>query len=274
MLNRAVNVFADSHKNLVHVARRRLLVLLAVIVVAQQGCAKTSDPVPVKIYPDEDVCETCRMLITDQRFAAECLMRKGRAKKFDDVICMIRYFDMAATLGIAKRDDVRAYFVKDYDSKEWVEANKALFVKANVVTVMGYGVVSFKSADRATQFAREFSGRLMKFDELWEIYKRPNSERELTIKDGAMNPNVVTVKFGDLVEIRLNVEDDNAYRIAVKGYDNEGVFPIASKGHPAFLRLNAVRPGADFAFIQMDSGEVIGKFRVEGAHFQEELKRK
>jgi copper chaperone NosL len=273
MLNRTLKDFVASHWNLVHVTRRRLLVLLAVILVAQ-GCARTDDPVPVEIYPEEDVCETCRMLITDQRFAAECLMRKGRAKKFDDVICMIRYFDMAATLGIAKRDDVRAYFVKDYYSKEWVDAGKARFVKANVVTVMGYGVVAFKALDRATQFAKDFSGQLLTFDELWEIYKRPNSEKELTIKDGAINPEIVTVKFGDLVEIRLNVEDDEAYRIAIKGYDNEGVFPVASKGHPAFLRLNAARPGADFAFIDMQSGKVLGKFRVEGAHFQEELKRK
>ncbi|AFM23389.1 putative lipoprotein involved in nitrous oxide reduction [Desulfomonile tiedjei DSM 6799] len=251
---------------------KEMLILLCVGM-AFVSCGGT-DPVPVEIYPEEDVCETCRMLITDQRFASECLMKKGRAKKFDDVICMIRYFDMAATLGIAKREDVRAYFVKDYDSKEWVDARKAHFVKANVVTVMGYGVVAFKNSDRAAQFARDFSGQLLTFDGLWEIYKRPNAEKEITIKDGVMNPDVVTVKFGDLVEIRLNVEDDKSYRIAVKGYDNEGVFPIASKGHPAFLRLNAVRPGADFAFIEMESGGILGKFRVEGAHFQEELKRK
>ena len=273
MLSPHLSRLTDSYENLAHGARRALLVLLAAIV-AVQGCAKSGDPAPVEIYPEEDVCETCRMLITDQRFAAECLMKKSRAKKFDDVICLIRYFDMAATLGIAKREDVRAYFVKDYDSREWIDAYKAHFVKANVVTVMGYGVVAFKSADRATQFARDFSGQLLAFDELWEIYKRPNAERELTIKDGAMNPDVVTVKFGDLVEIRLNVEDDKTCRIAVKGYDNEGVFPVASKGHPAFLRLNAVRPGADFAFIDMETGRVLGKFRVEGAHFQEELKRK
>ncbi len=273
MSDRVENDFAGLQRNLGHTAWGSLLALLAVMVMAQ-GCAKTGDPVPVEIYPEEDVCEMCRMLITDQRFAAECIMRKGRAKKFDDVICMIRYFDMAATLGIAKREDVRAYFTKDYDSKEWVEASKAYFVKANVVTVMGYGVVAFNKRDRATQFARDFSGQLLTFDELWEIYKRPNAEREVTIKDGSMDPDVVSVKFGDLVEIRLNVEDDKSYRIAVKGYDNEGVFPVASKGHPAFLRLNAVRPGADFAFIDMESAQVLAKFRVEGAHFPEELKRK
>lgn len=273
MLTRALSGFAGTAGNLAHMAQIKLLTLLAVAVISQ-GCGKVSDPVPVDIYPEEDVCETCRMLITDQRFAAECLMKKGRAKKFDDVICMIRYFDMAGVLGIAKREDVRAHFVKDYDSKEWIDARKAHFVKANVVTVMGYGVVAFKSSDRATKFAGDFSGKLLAFDELWEIYKRPNAEKEVTIKDGVMNPDVVAVKFGDLVEIRLNVEDDKAYRIAVKGYDNEGVFPAASKGHPAFLRLNAARPGADFAFIELDSGRAIGKFIVEGGHFKEELKRK
>ena len=273
MFEKLVNGFDGSHENSRCIRQGGLLVLLAVIVMAQ-GCGKTGEPVPVQIYPEEDVCETCRMLITDQRFAAECVMKKGRAKKFDDVICMIRYFDMAATLGIAKRDDVRAYFVKDYDLKEWVDANKAHFVKANVVTVMGYGVVAFNNPDRAARFAGEFSGQILTFNALWDIYKKPSAERELTIKDGVMDPEVVSVKFGDLVEIRLNVDDGKTYRIAVKGYDNEGVFPAASKGHPAFLRLNAVRPGADFAFIDTASGQVLAKFRVEGAHFQEEMKRK
>ena len=247
-----------------------VLILLAAALSACSG----GDPVPVEIYPEEDVCQTCRMLITDQRFAAECVMKKGRAKKFDDPICLIRYFDMAKTLGLAKREDVAAYYVKDYDTKEWLDATKAYFVKANVVTVMGYGVVSFKSKEKADQFTAEYKGTLLKFEDLWELYRRPNSEREVTVKDGVMTPDVVSVNFGDLVEIRLNVEDDKEYTVAIKGYDNHGVFPAASKGHPGFLRLNAVRPGTGFAFIDMKTNEVLGSFRVQGAHFPEEFKKR
>jgi copper chaperone NosL len=250
------------------------IVLLFASALVLAACGEGGDPVPVEIYPEEDVCQTCRMLITDQRFAAECVMKKGRAKKFDDPICMIRYFDMAKTLGIAKREDVRAYFVKDYDTKEWVDAKKAHFVKANVVTVMGYGVVAFKNQERAVQFAEEYKGTLFEFEDLWELYRRPNAEREVTIKNGVMTPDVVSVKYGDLVEIRLNVDDEKHYRIAIRGYENEGVFPVASKGHPAFLRLNAVRPGSGFAFVDMKSNDVLGRFRVEGAHFLEELKKR
>ncbi len=252
---------------------RKIIILFAVTFV-MTACSKSGDPIPVDIYPEEDVCETCRMLITDQRFAAECVMKKGRAKKFDDPICMIRYFDMAKTLGIAKREDVRAYFVKDYDKKEWMDAKKAHFVKANVVTVMGFGVVSFKKKERALEFAEEYKGTLLTLADLWELFRRPNAEREVTIKDGVINPDVVSVNFGDLVEIRLNMEDDGECRVAIRGYDNEGVFPVASKGHPALLRLNAVRPGSGFAFINLKDNTVLGRFRVEGAHFREEMKKR
>lgn len=252
----------------------RKIIVLFVSAIAITSCGKGGNPVPVDIHPEEDVCETCRMLITDQRFAAECLMKKGRAKKFDDTICMIRYFDMAKTLGIAEREDARAYFVKDYDTKEWMPAQEAHFVKANIVTVMGYGVVAFKSKERALQFSREYKGTVHRFDELWELYRRPNAEKEVTLKEGIMTPDVVSVKFGDLVEIRLNVEDDKDYHIAIRGYDNEGVFPAASKGHPAFLRLIAIRPGSGFAFINLKNNDVLGRFRVQGAHFPEELKKR
>lgn len=238
------------------------------------ACGQSGTPVPVPIYSEEDVCETCRMPISDQRFASECLMKRGRVKKFDDSICMVRYFDMAKTLGTAARDDVRAYFVKDYDTKEWLDAQKAHFVKANVTTVMGYGMLVFKERERALQFAEQHQGKLLTFEDIWEVFRQPNAEREITIKNGAMTPEAVSVKFGDLVELRLNVDDDKEYKIAIKGYDNEGVFPPASKGHPAFLRLNAVKPGSDFSFVVQQTNAELGRFRVEGAHFHEEMKKR
>jgi len=238
------------------------------------ACGKSGEPVPVAIYPEEDVCETCRMLISDQRFAAECLMKKGRVKKFDDSVCMVRYFDMAKTLGTATRDDVRAYFVKDYETKEWVNAHEAHFVKANVTTVMGYGMLAFKERERALHFERQYQGKLLTFDEIWEVFRQPNAEREIAVKGNVMTPEVLSVKFGDLVEIRLNVEDDKEHKVAIKGYDNEGVFPPASKGRPAFLRLNAVKPGEDFSFVDQQSNAELGRFRVEGGHFQEEMKKR
>ena len=82
------------------------------------SCGKSGTPKPVPIYSEEDVCELCRMLITDKRFAAECIMKKGRAKKFDDPICMIRYFTEGKILGNPGKDLIRQCFVKDYYTKK------------------------------------------------------------------------------------------------------------------------------------------------------------
>lgn len=249
------------------------LILLGMLL-ALSACGRSGEPVPVPIYPGEDVCETCRMLISDPKFAAECVMKKGRVKKFDDVICMVRHFDSAKTPEAATGDDIRAYFIKDYDTKEWLDAKKANFVKANVVTPMGSGTVAFGERERAVRFAQQYQAKLLSFDDLWGVFSLPSAEREVTIKNHVMKPEVVSVKFGDLVEIRLKVEDEKEYKVAIKGYGNDGVFPSASKGHPALLRLKAERPGTDFAFVDRQTIKELGRLRVEGAHFMEEMKKR
>jgi len=239
------------------------------------SCGSKGDPKPVEIYPEEDVCETCRMLITDQRFAAEFIPRKGRAKKFDDPICIIRYFDMAKKLDLGiTPEDVVAYYVKDYLTKEWIKAREATFVRANVVTVMGYGVVAFRDLSRAEAFAKEHKGIILKFDDLWGFYKEPNVMERVVIKGGKMIPSVLEVAFNDIVEILAETEDEGVYRIAIKGYEDVATFADIRRGHPRQVRFTADKLGRDFAFVDLQSGKSIGKFWVKAGHFKEEEKKK
>lgn len=227
------------------------------------------------IYPEEDICETCRMLITDRRFAAEIIPHKGKTKKFDDPICMVRYFDLCRKLDLGfTRKDVLAYYVKDYYTKKWVKAEKAIFVKANIVTVMGYGVVCFEDRSRAEDFAKEYKGKLLKFEDLWNFYKEPNAMFRIVINHDTMSPQLVQVTFNDIVEILAEVHDERVYRIAIKGYEGVTTFDKIRKGHPRQIRFTANRPGRDFAFIDLESGKILGKFWVEGGHFREEQKRR
>lgn len=228
---------------------------------------------PVPIYPEEDVCEFCRMLITDQRFAAECLMKKGRAKKFDDPICMIRYFTEGKVLGV-KKEDIRACFVKDYHTQEWVRAERAYYVKAQVFTVMGYGIVAFKDQTSAEKFAQTYKGQLLSYQDLWQLYQKPDRKIYLTLANGTLSPSVVEVRFNELLEFYLETKDPGKHRLKIMGYGTQGVFPEVSPGHPALLRLRADRPGTGFAFVEEPSGKILGFFKVKGAHFKEEMKRR
>lgn len=249
-----------------------LIIFITFILIS---CGSKRDPKPVEIYPEEDVCETCRMLITDQRFAAEFIPRKGRSKKFDDPICMIRYFDMAKKLDLGiTPEDVVAYYVKDYLTKEWIKAKEATFVRADIVTVMGFGVVAFKDLPRAEAFAKEHKGIILKFNNLWGFYKEPNVMERIFIKDGKMAPSIIEVTFNDIVEILANTEDEQVYRIAIKGYEEVATFADIRKGHPRQIRFTAEKPGEDFAFVDLQSGKTIGKFRVKGGHFKDEEKKR
>ncbi len=230
---------------------------------------------PVDIYPEEDICETCRMLITDQRFAAEIVPKKGKSLKFDDPICMVRYFDLSRKLDLGfTKEDVLAYYVKDYLTKEWVPAEQAVIVKANIVTVMGYGVCCFKDPSTAESFAKEHHGQTFKFEDLWDMYKEPNAMARIVINNGEMMPEVVQVNYNDIVEILAEVHDGREYRIGIKGYEDIALFDTIRKGHPRQTRFTAERPGRDFMFVDLDTGKPLGKFWVEGSHFREEQKRR
>lgn len=249
----------------------RQIVILACLICISCG----QSDLPVDIYPEEDICETCRMLITDQRFAAEIIPKKGKSLKFDDPICMVRYFDLSRKLDLGfTTDDVLAYYVKDYYTKEWVRAEEAFFVKANIVTVMGYGVVCFKEREVTESFADEHNGEILAFEDLWYFYKEPNVMERIILVNGTMKPDVVQVNYNDIVEILAEAHDDRTYRIAIKGYEEGTTFADIRKGHPRQIRFTADRPGRDFAFIDLDTGDIIGKFWVEGGHFREEQKRR
>jgi copper chaperone NosL len=102
---------------------------------------------PVEIYP-EDMCATCRMAVTDQRFASEIISEEREAFKFDDIGCLETF--------TAQRKDITIVgtFYKDFVSKEWIGEGQATVVATGVSTPMGSGKVAFADRAKATEFQR------------------------------------------------------------------------------------------------------------------------
>ena len=72
---------------------------------------------PVALESD-DACTSCRMLISERRYAAELIDRDGQAYKFDDIACMLRF---AHSRGIQPSD--AKFFVTDFGSgADWLDA--------------------------------------------------------------------------------------------------------------------------------------------------------
>ncbi|ESU32303.1 hypothetical protein G3A_12630 [Bacillus sp. 17376] len=105
----------------------------------------------------DDVCAFCNMKVYEEAdpmgvFTAQAKTKDGEYVFFDDSGCL---------LNITRRDDVEfeEKWVRDYITSEWVEADSATPVKADLKTPMKYGYAFFKDSESAEKFISENSDK-------------------------------------------------------------------------------------------------------------------
>lgn len=117
-------------------------------------------PETAQLFPaepaHEEQCGFCKMKVYSQtedlgQFTAQVVTHDGKHIFLDDIGCMMNF----------KRDQkeqnkpVKAIWVRDYFTKEWILASKAVLVSAAIDTPMRYGYVMFKDEASATKFINE-----------------------------------------------------------------------------------------------------------------------
>ena len=132
--------------------------LLALITAScQEGAIE-----PVAIAP-EDMCAYCKMAISEKRYAAQFVDRDGQPFKFDDIGCMIKFANEKMD-----RDKIAAYFVIDFDERQWVKAEGAYYVSSGELkTPMDGQTAAFKDEAKAREAAARFHGRRLGFADLF-----------------------------------------------------------------------------------------------------------
>ncbi len=113
------------------------------------SCSKGPEPIVV----GRDVCEYCKMVIADKRFAAEVITKKGRVYKFDAIECMIAYYN-------ENEQDIRSAYVVDFNSPNtFLPAESAYYVRSEGIrSPMGMNLSAFKSKEEAERAIREAKG--------------------------------------------------------------------------------------------------------------------
>jgi copper chaperone NosL len=141
-----------------------LLFILLWVVTACGGAAK-AELAPPEIHYGADLCEFCGMIISDSRYAAGYLTSDGEQHIFDDIGNMFQSH-------LQKQDEVRAFFVHDYEEQRWIRAETAHYVLSpKLVTPMLHGLAAHVTAEKAEALAAEIGGEVFTFEELLAHYE-------------------------------------------------------------------------------------------------------
>ncbi len=120
------------------------------------GCEKKDWHKPDTIHWDRDMCERCKMAISERKYAVEVIDPKTRKHyKFDDIGCAILWFKENQV----PWEDRAIIWVKDGKTGQWIDARKAVYT-TDKLTPMGYGFTAYADKQEAGK------GEVVDYDEV------------------------------------------------------------------------------------------------------------
>lgn len=119
-------------------------------------------PEPLKTGVDH--CDFCKMTISDVRFGAELVTKKGRIYKFDDTRCIVNFIKKADV----QPDNIKNIYLSNYaGAHQLIDANKAFLLKAEELrSPMGGNVAAFDNNDSLLAIKNRFAGSTITWNEL------------------------------------------------------------------------------------------------------------
>jgi copper chaperone NosL len=119
---------------------------------------------PQPIITGKDICDFCKMPVSDNRFGAEIVTKKGKVFKFDDAHCIYSFMNSSA---FKQEKEYSVYFVDFAGNHSLIPAATALFVKSDALrSPMNGDIAAFSNAD-SMQFARnKYSGSTLSWNQM------------------------------------------------------------------------------------------------------------
>jgi len=114
------------------------------------GCEKKDfTKEPAKMHWDRDMCERCKMAISDRKFAVQGIDERNRVYRFDDIGCLVLWQRL-------EHPDIKfkKIWITDAKTGRWIDAKKACF-KRDFLTPMGYGYGAVKDESNGSCLSYE-----------------------------------------------------------------------------------------------------------------------
>jgi copper chaperone NosL len=144
--------------------RNNIFTLLSLILISMVTISCSQEPAEIHYASDE--CAHCKMMITDNHFAAQIVTKKGKAIKFDAVECMAGYAK-------AYKEDLKEakFWVSDYSNPgQWLSLEQARFVQSEVVkSPMGAFLLALPGEEQMHTHLLDKPGKEITWQQILEI---------------------------------------------------------------------------------------------------------
>lgn len=127
-------------------------IMLLILVGSVSGC--NAGPEPIRYGKEE--CSDCKMIISDQRFGAEIVTRKGKVLKFDDVGCMSSFMKR----GGVPQDEIKLRVVSDFNRpNKFIPFEQAIFLESDrLKSPMNSNRAAFATEEELQKTHKEIGG--------------------------------------------------------------------------------------------------------------------
>ena len=106
------------------------------------GCQKDDyTKVPPKMHWDRDLCERCKMAISERDYGVIAVDNHNKVFRFDDIGCLILWQKQEHP-----EISIKKIWIKDKKRKTWIDGLNAIYIKG-YKTPMDYGYAAFSKKD-------------------------------------------------------------------------------------------------------------------------------
>jgi copper chaperone NosL len=124
----------------------------------------SNEPKPIKL--NVDACEFCKMTISNGKFGAELLTKKGRYYKFDDLSCMLLYAKKNTNM------QVQSFFVNDYvKDNTLIPAEQSFYLKGEKInSPMRGNFAAFTTEKDQNTFQETLDAKTLTWQQVFTMY--------------------------------------------------------------------------------------------------------
>ena len=119
---------------------------------------------PKPIQVGKDLCDYCKMMVSDARFGAEIVTAKGKVYKFDDAHCLLSFLKEGKE---PQQMNGEIYFVCFSGDHPMIASANAMLLKSDQLhSPMGGNIAAFKNKDSLDKVQITFPGEVVAWKDI------------------------------------------------------------------------------------------------------------